>query len=71
MSPAALVRAFREDVDRKQAMIRRANATLDRLRLIAEALRRLSRSEQFMALIEDEDLASMPENIALRLEETV
>lgn len=71
MSPAALVRAFREDVDRKQAMIRRANATLDRLRLIAEALRRLSRSEQFMALIEDEDLASMPENIALRLEEPV
>lgn len=70
MSPAALVRAFREDVDRKQAMIRRANATLDRLRLIAEALRRLSRSEQFMALIEDEDLASMPENIALRLQET-
>jgi ParB family chromosome partitioning protein len=69
MSPAALVRAFREDVDRKQAMIRRANATLDRLRLIAEALRRLSRSEQFMALIEDEDLASMPENIALRLQE--
>ena len=70
MSSAALVRAFREDVDRKQAMIRRANATLDRLRLIAEALRRLSRSEQFMALIEDEDLASMPENIALRLQET-
>ena len=70
MSSAALVRAFREDVDRKQAMIRRANATLDRLRLIAEALRRLSRSEQFMALIEDEDLASMPENIAQRLQET-
>jgi ParB family chromosome partitioning protein len=70
MSPSALVRAFREDVDRKQAMIRRANATLDRLMLITEALRRLSRSEQFMALIEDEDLASMPENIALRLQET-
>jgi len=51
-------------------MIRRANATLDRLSLTAEALRRLSRSEQFMALIEDEDLASMPENIALRLQET-
>ncbi len=69
LSPAALVRAFQEDVDRKRTMIRRANAARDRLMLIGEAFRRLARSEQLMALLEDEDLATMPENIALRLRE--
>ena len=67
MSPAALVRAYQEDVDRKRAMIRRADAARDRLLLVTEALRRLRRSEQFVALLEDEDLATMPENIAARL----
>ena len=69
MSPAALVRAYQEDVDRKRSMIRRANATKDRLMLITEAFRRLARSEDFMVLLEDEGLATMPENIAVRLQE--
>lgn len=68
LSPASLIRAYQEDVDRKRAMIRRADAARDRLMLVTEALRRLARSEQFMALIEDEDLATMPENIAVRLD---
>lgn len=67
LSPAALVRAYQEDVERKRSMIRRADAARDRLLLITEALRRLRRSEQFVALLEDEDLATMPENLALRL----
>lgn len=69
MSPAALVRAYQEDVDRKRTMIRRANGTKDRLMLITEAFRRLARSEAFMALLEDEELSTMPENIAVRLQE--
>jgi ParB family chromosome partitioning protein len=68
LSPAALVRAYQEDVDRKRAMIRRADATRDRLLLVTEALRRLRLSEQFTALIEDEGLATMPENLASRLD---
>lgn len=70
MSPAALVRAYQEDVDRKRTMIRRANGTKDRLMLITEAFRRLARSEEFIALLEDEELSTMPENIAVRLQET-
>lgn len=64
VSSAALVRAYEEDADRKREMIRRANTTRDRLALIAEALTRLSTDEQFVALLEDSDLATMPEKIA-------
>lgn len=68
LSPAALIRAYQEDVDRKRGLIRRANVARDRLLLVTEALRRLSLSEQFTALIEDEGLGTMPENLALHLD---
>lgn len=68
LSPAALIRAYQEDVDRKRALIRRADSARDRLLLITEALRRLKLSEQFMALVEDEGLATLPENLALHLD---
>lgn len=68
LSPAALIRAYQEEVDRKRAMISRANSARDRLLLLTEALRRLRGSEQFSALLEDEGLATMPENLALRVE---
>lgn len=68
LSPAALVRAYQEEVDRKQAMIKRANAARDRLLLITEALRQLRGSEQYASLVEDEGLAELPKNLALRLD---
>lgn len=67
LSADALVKAYQEDTDRKRAMIRRTEATRNRLLFVTEALRRLSRDERFLALLEDEDLATMPENIASRL----
>ncbi|UVO49661.1 ParB N-terminal domain-containing protein [Sphingomonas sp. SUN019] len=67
LSSAGLVRAYQEDVARKREMIRRANATADRLMLITEALKRLSKDEHFLGLLEDEDLATMPAVLAARL----
>lgn len=67
ISADALVKAYQEDADRKRVMIRRTEVTRNRLLFITEALRRLARDEQFLALIEDEDLSTIPENIALRL----
>jgi ParB family chromosome partitioning protein len=61
------VKAYQESADRKRAMIRRNESTRTRLLVITEALRRLSRDEQFLAILEDENLATMPENIAARL----
>ncbi|MHB8283883.1 MAG: plasmid partitioning protein RepB C-terminal domain-containing protein [Caulobacteraceae bacterium] len=68
LSPTALVRAYQEDVDRKRALIKRSNAACDRLLLVTEALRRLRLSKQFTALVENEDLATLPENLAARLD---
>jgi ParB family chromosome partitioning protein len=68
MSSAALIREFRDDVDRKREMVRRADAAKDKLLLITEAIRRLSTDQVFVALLEDENLSDMPENIAKRLQ---
>lgn len=68
LSADALVKAYQEDTDRKQIMIRKTEATRNRILFITEALRKLGRDERFLALLEDEDLATMPEPIAARLQ---
>lgn len=70
MSADALLRAYQEDTDRKRIMIRRTAATRNRLVFITEALRRLLADERFVALVEDEDLATMPENVAARINQS-
>jgi ParB family chromosome partitioning protein len=67
LSSAALVRAYQEDAGRKRDMIRRANASKDRLMLITEAFRRLSGDAQFIAMLTAEKLDTMPEKMAARL----
>ena len=68
-SSAALVRAFQQDTDRQREIVRRARSTHDRLMLITEAMRRLTGDERLLALLEDEDLATLPEAIAMRLQQ--
>lgn len=67
LSSAALVRAYQEDAARKRDMIRRANASKDRLMLITEAFRRLSGDAQLMTVLKAEKLDAMPEKMAVRL----
>ena len=67
VSAEALVKAYQEDAARKRSLIHRAQATRDRLLFIVEALRRLSADQTFLALLEDEDLATLPQNLAERL----
>ncbi len=67
ISADTLVKAYQEDAERKRALIQRSQATRDRLLFIVEAVRRLANDERFMALLEDEDLVSLPANIAIRL----
>lgn len=67
LSATALVRAYQEDAERKRDMIRRANMAKDRLMLITEALRRLSKDSYLMEIIKAEKLDTMPEKIAARL----
>lgn len=67
-TPAGLVKAFQEDTERKRLMIRRTEATRNRLVFIVEALSQLSNDESFVALLEDEGLASMPNRLAERIQ---
>jgi len=70
LSTAALVRAYQEDADRKRDLIRRGNVARNQLLLIAEALRRLMCDMQFAELLNAEGLATLPRNLAARLETT-
>ena len=67
VSADSLVKAYQEETERKRALIARAEMTQNRLMLITEAMRRLSADDSFVALLEDEGLATMPERLAERL----
>lgn len=67
-TPEGLVKAFQEDTERKRMMIRKTEATRNRLVFIIEALSQLSNDETFVALLEDEGLATIPTRLADRIQ---
>lgn len=67
MTPESLVKAFKEDTERKRMMIKRTEATRNRLVFVVEALSQLSHDETFGALLEDEGLATLPSSLAERI----
>lgn len=67
-TPEGLVKAFQEDTERKRLMIRKTEATRNRLIFIVEALSQLSSDEAFVALLEDEGLATIPARLADRIQ---
>src|SRR5581483_4866622 len=68
LSSNALLRAYRQDVDRKKVLIRKSNSTKARLIFILEALRKLLTEPDFLAILEHEKLDTLPKNLALRLQ---
>ncbi|SHG56423.1 plasmid partitioning protein RepB C-terminal domain-containing protein [Bradyrhizobium erythrophlei] len=68
ISSNALLRAYRQDVDRKKVLIRKSNSTKSRLVFILEALRKLLAEPDFVTILETEKLDTLPKNIALRLQ---
>jgi ParB family chromosome partitioning protein len=67
-TPEGLVKAFQEDTERKRMMIRKTEATRNRLVFIVEALSQLSNDETFVAILEDEGLATIPARLADRIQ---
>ncbi len=67
LSSTALIRAYREDVDRKRVLIRKANTTRDRLIFITEAMRKLFAEENFITLLRAEGLETLPKNLGDRI----
>jgi ParB family chromosome partitioning protein len=68
LSSRSLVRVYREDTDRKRLLIRKADATRNRLIFIAHAMRELFVDEKFIALLKAEKLDSIPRKLLSRTE---
>ncbi|AMN39061.1 plasmid partitioning protein RepB C-terminal domain-containing protein [Rhodoplanes sp. Z2-YC6860] len=68
LSSTALIRAYQEDVDRKRLLIRKAEATRNRLVFVTEALRKLFGDQNFGNLLRAEGLETLPRNLATRIE---
>lgn len=69
LSSQALVKAYEEDTERKRAMIRRSEAAKAKLTFIIEALKALIDDDGFFALLEQEQLSTLPGNLAKRISE--
>jgi ParB family chromosome partitioning protein len=69
LSSNTLLRAYRQDVDRKSVLIRNSNSTKSRLVFILEALRKLLTEPDFLTVLENEKLDTLPKNLAFRLHE--
>jgi ParB family chromosome partitioning protein len=68
LSSTALLRVYREDVDRKRLLIQKANATHDRLIFVTEAMRKLLADENFITVLHAEGLGTLPRNLVERLQ---
>lgn len=66
-TPDAVYRAYRDDADRKQILIQKADATKGNLMFATEALRSLLANENFVTLLRAEKLDNLPRNLANRI----
>ncbi|KAA3516996.1 ParB N-terminal domain-containing protein [Agrobacterium vitis] len=67
MSSERLLQTFQDDVDRKRILIRRAEAAKARLTFVTQAIDKLLRDDRFSALLLEEGLTSLPDELASRL----
>jgi len=63
-----LVRAYREDTERKRLLVRKADAARARLVFLTEAFRQLLEDENFVTLLRAEELDTIPRNLANRIQ---
>jgi ParB family chromosome partitioning protein len=68
LSPGALIRTYQQDVERKRQMVRKAEATRDRLTFVVQALRTLFADDGLMVALRAESLDTLPRNLASRLQ---
>lgn len=67
LSVTALVRTYQQDTEKKRLLVRRAQATRDRLVFILEALRALMADASFAALLSSERIETLPRSLSERL----
>jgi len=62
-----LLRTYRDDAEKKRAMVQKADVTKGRLVFITEALRTLFNNEHFVTLLRAEGLETLPGNLGARI----
>jgi len=67
LSVERLLRTYRDDAEKKRAMVRKADITKGRLMFVIEALRTLLNDEHFATLLRAEGLETLPGNIGARI----
>jgi len=67
LSVNEVLKTYRDSVDKKRLLVRKADATKGQLVFVTEALRKLVADEQFVDLLKAEDLATLPQPLAERL----
>lgn len=67
LSVEALMKTYRQDVDKKRMIVRDAAATRGRLLFVVEALRALMADDAFVTLLRAEALGTMPAKLAERM----
>ena len=67
VSSGDLIRAYRENADKKRLLVRKAEVTRDRLVFASEALKKLLSDENLVTLLRAEQLDTLPRNLAERL----
>jgi len=68
LSSDALLRAYRQETDKKRLLIRKADTTRGRLVFVTEALRKLLADEYFVTLLRAEGLDTLPRPLADRFQ---
>ena len=64
----SLVRTYQQDVERKRYMMRKAEATRDRLTFVLHALRTLFADAELLRILRAEGLETLPRSLARRLQ---
>lgn len=67
LSVERLLRTYRDDAEKKRAMVKKADLTKGRLVFVIEALRTLFNDDHFATLLRAEGLETLPGNIGARL----
>lgn len=68
LSPSTLIRTYKQDVERKRMLVRKAEATRERLMFVVQALKTLFGDDELVALLRAEGLDTLPRNLAVRIQ---
>ncbi len=68
VSAEALVKAYRQEADRQQLLVKKARITESQLLFIGSAVKKLFQDENFLTLLRAEGLETLPEYLAQRIQ---